>query len=138
MELRNPAIVAAFRRIGLSDQAGTGIRAIYRNWHQLGYVPPQIDNQRMEKAFRLSLLKEPILSKNQKRFQKELGVQLNELEAEVFAYACRKETITITGVGAIGGLSAADARVLLDRLPMRPAMRSTGSTATLRKRISST
>jgi ATP-dependent DNA helicase RecG len=31
-EIRNPLIVNAFRRIGLSDQAGTGIRAILRNW----------------------------------------------------------------------------------------------------------
>ena len=79
-------------------------------------MPPQIDNQRMEKAFRLSLLKEPILSDNQKRFQKELGAQLNELEAEVFAYACREDTITITDVRAIGGLSAADAHALIERL----------------------
>jgi ATP-dependent DNA helicase RecG len=127
MELRNPFIVAAFRRIGLSDQAGTGIRAIYRNWHQLGYVPPQIDNQRMEKAFRLSLLKELILSNNQKRFQKELGVQLKELEAEVFAYTCKKDTITITDVRAIGGLSAADARALLDRLTTQRLLESLDS-----------
>lgn len=116
MELRNPTVVAAFRRIGLSDQAGTGIRAIYRNWNQLGYVPPQIDNQRTEKAFRLSLIKAPILSENQKRFQKELGVQLNSMEAEVFAYACQKDFITAMDVRAIGGGSTTDARALLDRL----------------------
>lgn len=34
-EVRNPSIVKAFRRIGLSDQAGTGIRAIFNNWHEL-------------------------------------------------------------------------------------------------------
>ena len=33
-EVRNPTIVKAFRRIGL--RAGTGIRAIFRNWHELG------------------------------------------------------------------------------------------------------
>ena len=38
-EVRNPAIVAAFRRIGLSEQAGTGVRAIFRDWQRLGYVP---------------------------------------------------------------------------------------------------
>jgi len=37
-EVRNPAIVKAFRQIGLSDQAGTGIRAIFRNWHELGQM----------------------------------------------------------------------------------------------------
>ena len=115
-ELRNPAIVAAFRRIGLSDQAGTGIRAIYRNWRQLGHVPPQIDNQRSEKAFALTLLKEAILSENQKRFQKELGVRLNDLEADVFAFACVKDRITLTDVRTIGGMNIAAARDLLDHL----------------------
>jgi ATP-dependent DNA helicase RecG len=115
-ELRNPTIVAAFRRIGLSDQAGTGIRAIYRNWRQLGYVPPEIENQRAEKAFRLSLLKDLILSENQKRFQKELGVSLTDLEADVFAYACQRDSITVTDARAVGGLSVADAHALLDHL----------------------
>ena len=42
-EVRNPAIVAAFRWIGLSGQAGTGVRAIFRGWQRLGYVPPLIN-----------------------------------------------------------------------------------------------
>ena len=54
--MRHPAIVAAFRRIGLSEQAGTGVRAIFRNWQRLGHVPPVIDNDRARKAFDLRLL----------------------------------------------------------------------------------
>jgi len=115
-ELRNPAIVAAFRRIGLSDQAGTGIRAIYTNWRQLGHVPPQMENQRSEKAFSLTLLKEAILSENQKRFQKELGVRLSDLEADVFAYACREDRITLTDVRTIGGMNISAARDLMGHL----------------------
>ncbi|MDE0349726.1 MAG: putative DNA binding domain-containing protein [Gammaproteobacteria bacterium] len=47
-EVRNPRIVGAFRRIGLSEQAGTGMRAIFGNWRQLGRVPPIVDNDRAE------------------------------------------------------------------------------------------
>ena len=45
-EVRNPEIIAAFRRLGLSEQAGMGIRSIFRNWQALGYVPPVIDNDK--------------------------------------------------------------------------------------------
>ena len=61
-DVRNPAIVAAFRRIGLSGQAGTGVRAIFRNWQRLGHVPPVIDNDRTRKAFGLCLLREELLT----------------------------------------------------------------------------
>lgn len=118
-EVRNPSIVAAFRRIGLSDQAGTGIRAIFRNWRQLGNVPPQMSNQRAEKAFELTLLKEPLLSANQKRFQKELGVHLSDREADVFAFACREEHFTPTTARAVAALSTSEASELLDRLVLQ-------------------
>ena len=51
-ETRNPDIVAAFRRLGLSEQAGTGIRAIFRNWQELGHVPPVIDNDKTRRPLR--------------------------------------------------------------------------------------
>lgn len=115
-EVRNPALVGAFRRIGLSDQAGTGIRAIFRNWRKLGNVPPKIVNQRAEKAFELTLLKEPLLSENQKRFQEELGTHLSGIEADTFALACREKKISLTDVRAIGGMSTQDALSVLKRL----------------------
>src|SRR5262249_17885082 len=31
-EVRNPRIVSAFRRIGLSEHAGWGLRDVFRNW----------------------------------------------------------------------------------------------------------
>ena len=67
-EVRNPTIVNAFRRIGLSDQAGTGIRSIIGNWRQLGYIPPVIVNDKTEMAFDLVLRKEPLLTERQRLF----------------------------------------------------------------------
>jgi ATP-dependent DNA helicase RecG len=61
-EIRNPLIVNAFRRIGLSDQAGTGIRAIMRNWHELGRRTPEIDNDKAGKSFQLILCQEPLVA----------------------------------------------------------------------------
>jgi ATP-dependent DNA helicase RecG len=118
-EVRNPNIVAAFRRIGLSDQAGMGIRAIFANWRRLGNVPPLLINQRAEKAFELSLLKERLLSDNQRRFQKEIGVHLSDMEAGVFAFACREDRITLTDARAVGGLSTTEASALMDHLVLQ-------------------
>ena len=64
-EVRNPRIVAAFRRVGLSEQAGTGIGAIFSKWRQLGRVPPVVENDKTRKAFQLALLKEELLSEEQ-------------------------------------------------------------------------
>jgi ATP-dependent DNA helicase RecG len=105
-DVRNPSIVNAFRRIGLSDQAGTGFRAICKNWNQLGNVPPDLQNDKTEKTFRLLLSWEPLITERQKIFQSTLGVHLTPFEAEAFAYACRKGEITVTDVRAGSGVSA--------------------------------
>ena len=115
-EVRNPRIVAAFRSIGLSEQAGTGVRAIFGNWQRLGRMPPIIDNDRRRKAFQLTLLKEELLSKEQVLFQASLGVHLNEAEARVFAFVCREGRVRPRDVRAVTGLSGADARAVLERL----------------------
>ena len=118
-EVRNPRIVAAFRRIGLSEQAGTGIRAIFDNWQRLGRVPPVIDNDRARKAFRLTLLKEELLSEEQLLFQEELGVHFDDAEASAFAFACRHGRLHPRDVRAVTGLSRAGALAVLDRLAIQ-------------------
>jgi ATP-dependent DNA helicase RecG len=115
-EVRNPAIVAAFRRIGLSDQAGTGVRSIFGNWLQLGFVPPLIVNDKGEKTFEISLLKEALLTEEQRLFQAQLGVRLSDQEAAVFAYACRVGAISITDVKAVMGRGEREAGQVLDHL----------------------
>ena len=118
-EVRNPGIVSAFRRIGLSEGAGTGIRAIVGNWRHLGRVPPIIDNDTARKAFRLTLVKEVLLSEEQLRFQASLGVRLDEAEAKAFAFACREGSLRPHDVRAVTGLSGADAQAILERLKVQ-------------------
>ena len=115
-DVRNPRIVAAFRRIGLSEQAGTGMRAIFGNWRRLGRVPPIIDNDRTRKAFQLTLLKEELLSREQLLFQAKLGVHLDDAEAKAFAFACLHGRLGSRDVRAVAGLSGAGALAVLDRL----------------------
>ena len=115
-EVRNPKIVAAFRRIGLSEQAGTGIRAIFGNQRQLGYVPPVISNNRAEKTFEITLLKEELLSEPQLLLQARLGVHLSDDESRAFAFACREGRLRPGDVRAVTGLSGHEALAVLGRL----------------------
>jgi len=115
-EVRNPKIVNAFRRIGLSDQAGTGIRSIFSNWHHLGNIPPEVNNDKSGKTFELCLLKEKLLSEEQILFQSSLGVHLSPDNASVFAYACRHDTLTILDIKAITGKTTSECRKIGEHL----------------------
>ena len=115
-EVRNPRIVTAFRRIGLSENAGWGLRDVFRNWQQLGHVPPTIANLKGRKCFELILRKEELLSEQQILFQASLGVQLTDEQARVFAFGCREQAITLSQIKAVTGLTGPDARELADAL----------------------
>ena len=115
-EVRNPAIVAAFRRLGLSEQAGTGIRSIFRNWQALGYVPPAIDNDKAAKSFVVRFSGEALLSEAQQRFQSRLGLRLQEAEARVFVLACREGRVSLVEAKAVTGLGSPDAAAALEAL----------------------
>ncbi|MFC2146028.1 Fic family protein, partial [Acidobacteriota bacterium] len=115
-EVRNPRIVTAFRRIGLSEHAGWGLREVFRNWQQLGNIPPQIINDKTKKTFQLTLLKELLLSEEQMLFQSTLGVRLNEQEARAFAYVCRNREVTLSELKAVTNLSGPEVRKIADRL----------------------
>lgn len=118
-EVRNPTIVNAFRRIGLSDQGGTGVGAIFAGWRKLGFIPPIIENDKTEKTFRLRLQKIRLLTEEQILAQARLGVTLSDSEAVVFAYLIRQGKIDIADVKGLTGLSGPDAIKLVERLTIQ-------------------
>ena len=115
-DVRNPAIVAAFRRIGLSEQAGSGMRMIFRNWQELGYLPPAIGNDKARKTFELRLLREELLAPQQQRFQETLGVELDNAQARLLALACRLGAVGLMEAKAIAGHTEPTARAVLNAL----------------------
>ena len=115
-EVRNPAIVKAFRRIGMSDQAGTGIRSIFRNWRDLGNVPPELHNDKAKKTFELVLRKEILLTPEQIAFQQSLGVHLSDQEAAVFAFATENDRISLTDLRALTNCTQTQAKAIAARL----------------------
>lgn len=129
-EVRNPSLVNAFRRIGLSDQGGTGVGAIFDGWRRLGYIPPEIENDKTEKSFRLRLRQEQLLTEEQLLAQARLGVHLNEQEAAVFAYLARKGHIDLADIKALTGLTGPNARALAQRLAVQVLLEPIGESVT--------
>ena len=118
-EVRNPAIVKTFRRIGLSDQAGTGIRAIFRNWHELGRTPPRLKNDKARKEFELVLINKPLVTDAMRRFRETLGTHLTPEQADVLALALSLpagETLTLTAIRSLGISTTRQAGAVADHL----------------------
>ena len=122
-DVRNPRIVTAFRWVGLGENAGSGLRDICRNWRQLGYVLPEIANNKGRKSFELTLKKEMLLSERQILFQASLGVQLTEAQERVFAFACQKKIVTLSQIKMVTGLPGPDALDLADSLVVQVLLR---------------
>ena len=123
-EVRNPRIVTAFRRIGLSENAGWGLRDVFRNWQELGHVPPHISNDRGRKCFELILKKEEFLSEQQILFQTNLGVQLTDEQTRVFAFVCREKTITLSQIKIVTDLGGPEAIELANALVKEVLLRT--------------
>jgi len=114
--VRNPLIVGAFRRVGLGDQAGTGIAAIFGDWTSRGRVPPECVNDVVNHTFRLSLLAKQLLSEKQLLFQASLGAKLSKHEAQALALVCDRGQTTVAELRASLGLGSGDVTAVLGRL----------------------
>ncbi|MDD4126528.1 MAG: putative DNA binding domain-containing protein [Methanomicrobium sp.] len=115
-EVRNPSIVSAFRRIGMSEQAGSGVPSIFNNWRELGNVPPVINNYKDKKAFELILLKDKLFYDDIKIFQKETGFNLSDDEARVFVLAVKRGSISPVDVRAVTGKKWHECQEITERL----------------------
>lgn len=122
-EVRSPRIVTAFRRIGLSENAGWGLRDVFTNWQQLGNFPPVILNDKANKTFQLTLPKELLLSEEQIVFQGQLGVHLDPEAARLFAYICRKKEISAAEAKAVLAQSTKQSLVKLRYLVTQALVR---------------
>jgi ATP-dependent DNA helicase RecG len=115
-DVRNPIIVSVFRRVGLSEQAGTGIGAIFSDWRRRGRVPPEIINDVASYSFRLSLLAKELMSERQLLFQASLGARLSDAEANALAILCGQPQVSLPEFRASLGMGSADALAILGRL----------------------
>jgi ATP-dependent DNA helicase RecG len=130
-EVRNPTIVKAFRRIGLSDQAGTGIRAIFGNWRELGRVPPRLKNDKAHKEFELVLINEARLTDAVNRFRRTIGVNLTPQQADVLALALSRTDggrLSLTDIRGLGVRTTYEAKQIADYLINQQLLEPVGGT----------
>ena len=118
-EIRNPRIATAFRRIGFSEQEGAGLPDIFSNWRRLGYVPPEIENDKGERTFRLWLSRERLLGEEHIRIMDELCIPHPTPEAYVFAYLLSRDDASMVDVKALTGLHSAAALKVVGNLEER-------------------
>lgn len=117
-EVRNPVIVRALRDIGFSEQSGWGLRDVYRNWSDLGRVPPVLNNDKSNKCFELELQRKVLMSEEQILFQSQIGINLQPKEAEAFANLCASERahITHSALRAALGLNGVETGKIVQKL----------------------
>ncbi|MDQ6991440.1 MAG: putative DNA binding domain-containing protein, partial [Mariprofundaceae bacterium] len=117
-EVRNPIIVRALRYIGFSEQSGWGLREVYRNWHELGRVPPELVNDKAEKTFELKLRRKRLMSEQQVLLQSQIGIRLTADEADAFANLCatKDAQISVSMLRAALGMNGSDTARIVQRL----------------------
>lgn len=84
--VRNTRLRAMLTRIGIGEQANTGIRSIYAHQREMGRVSPKIINDPVNHAFAVTLSKQTIASERQRLVKLKLGVQLSDEQAAVFIH----------------------------------------------------
>ncbi len=114
--VRNPRIRSMLQRIGIGEQAGTGVRTIYSNQRKLGRLPPTLCNDRSDQSFQVILSKKLMASQRQQWVTQRVGANLNEAEAAVFLQALRQEALGPLEAASVAGMSPSDTGKLLERL----------------------
>lgn len=119
-EVRNPKLALAFRRIGLGENAGWGLRDVFRNWLNLGHVPPTITNDKRRKSFELALVRQPLVTDQQLGRLDELGVRPEDAPAgprtRTLALACREQEMTFSQIRMVADLAAPEATAMVTEL----------------------
>lgn len=114
--VRNPRVRSMLQRIGIGEQAGTGVRTIYSNQRRLGRLPPVLVNDRSDQAFKVILSKRSITSQREQWARQRLGVTLTDQEAAVFLQALRQGSLGPLEAASVAGLNPAETGRLLERL----------------------
>jgi ATP-dependent DNA helicase RecG len=128
-EVRNQLVRTAFRMIGLGEQAGTGIPAMMRVWQTMGFLPPELRNDKEQRSFEVTMLRKLLLSEAQVLFQTSLGVSLTVQAARLFAYACSRHQITDLEARTVLSLTATDTRKVLEQLVIQALLMAAPSGA---------
>jgi len=112
---RNPLVMQAFHRVGLSERAGSGIKEIYRSWLHLERSVPLIENSRRDKTFQIILGKKAEVSPLQETVKQRIGVQLTDIQARIFVL-CLSQSMSVEQIATEINQPIADIYPAVDHL----------------------
>ena len=115
-ELRNPRIVAAFRRMGISKQEGRGLPKIFGDWRRIGYLPPKIDSDKTHRVFRITLPTKLLSDDETQKVLESAGIDQHGDPALVVAFLLHENEADLTDIKALTGQVSAAARRFADDL----------------------
>lgn len=113
---RNPIIVDMFRRIGLAEDAGTGIRKIVGGWRRAGFQRPEIDIGTERYEFSLRLRSVHLIADEDIAWLLALGDDWSEPEQLALVTARHEGDIDNPRLRRRAGLLLAEATKVLTRL----------------------
>ena len=121
--VRNPKIRNMLTRVGIGEQANTGIRNMYAHQRAMGRVLPEIENDPANHSFRLVLSKERSRSEGQQALLDRLGVRLSDSQAAIFLHCWRRERVTLHEAQAVAGTGIAETHQALQNLETQVLLR---------------
>jgi ATP-dependent DNA helicase RecG len=133
---RNPFLVDMFRRIGLVEQAGTGIPKILQAWRSEGLQLPLIDPGTERYEFTLELRYAHLLSDDDRTWLHSLGEQWSEAEQMALVLARHSGHVDNAKLRAITGQHAADVTKVLVSLRDRGFLEMVGRGSTAQYELS--
>lgn len=111
--VRNTRLRAMLTRIGIGEQANTGIRNIFAHQRELGRLPPILQNDPAGHSFSVTLSKQTLVSERQKLIKDSLGAQLSDEQAAVFIHAWHRGEIRPLEAQSVCGQPLAETQAIL-------------------------
>jgi ATP-dependent DNA helicase RecG len=114
--VRNNRLRSMLTRIGIGEQANTGIRNIFAHQRSLGRIPPVITNNPAEHFFAVTLSKLRLVSQNQQLLLQKIGARLSEPQAALFIHALGQGEVRPLEAQSVCGLALKETNDALNHL----------------------
>jgi hypothetical protein len=103
-------------RIGIGEQANTGIRNIFAHQRALGRVPPGLANDPAGHSFAVTLSKLRLVSQNQQLLLQKVGARLSDAQSAIFIHALGQGEVRPLEAQSVCGLPLKETSDALNHL----------------------
>jgi len=114
--VRNTRLRAMLTRIGIGEQANTGIRNIFAHQRVMGRIPPVLANDPADHSFAVTLSKLRLVSENQQVLLQKVGARLSDAQAAIFIHALGQGEVRPLEAQSVCGLPLKETTDALNHL----------------------